>query len=177
VDVFKERLNKMYTTDLEVNREKFEAMAEQQDAPNEEVAVETIGALKDQCWDQQLAVGCRQQPKKQTQGGAGSQKKLAAVQGQLTHHVIPARSKGCGHKGPMVKKRRRKSPEYKNGIWNRSLRDQLCLESKKIFYENLGQTIGLEIVKRTIGSPMRIRKTSVKTLWRSRPPPSETRSY
>jgi hypothetical protein len=47
VDVFEERLNKMDITDLEANREKSETIAEQQDAPKEEVVEETVGALKD----------------------------------------------------------------------------------------------------------------------------------
>jgi hypothetical protein len=48
VEVFEERLNKTDTVDFEANREKSEAVAEQQDAPKEEAAVETIGALVDQ---------------------------------------------------------------------------------------------------------------------------------
>ncbi|XP_023720006.1 uncharacterized protein LOC111871262 [Cryptotermes secundus] len=48
VDVFKERLNKMDTTDLE-------AVAEQQDAPKEEAMVETIRVLVEQYGDQHLA--------------------------------------------------------------------------------------------------------------------------
>jgi hypothetical protein len=55
VDVFEERLNKMATTDLEANREKSEAVAEQQDAHKEEAAVETIGDLKNRYGDWHLA--------------------------------------------------------------------------------------------------------------------------
>jgi hypothetical protein len=47
VDVFEEGLNKGDTKDLEANREKSEATAEQQDAHMVGTAVETIGALED----------------------------------------------------------------------------------------------------------------------------------
>jgi valyl-tRNA synthetase len=39
LDISEERLNKMDTTDLEANREKLEALAEQQDVPKAEAAV------------------------------------------------------------------------------------------------------------------------------------------
>jgi hypothetical protein len=64
--------------------------------------------------------------------------------------------KGRGHKKLTVEKRRRNGPECNNGIWNRSLIQQLCLGSKKTFYGALRQTIGLEIVKLAAGSSMRI---------------------
>jgi phage-related minor tail protein len=46
VNVFKERLNKMDTTDLEANREMSEVVAEQHDIPKEDDGVKTIGAPK-----------------------------------------------------------------------------------------------------------------------------------
>jgi hypothetical protein len=76
--------------------EKMEATVEQQDAPK----VETIRALVDQYGHWHLAVGCCQQLKKQTQGDGGSRQKLAAAQGQLTRHAIPALRKGHGCQGP-----------------------------------------------------------------------------
>jgi hypothetical protein len=42
------------------------------EVPNKEAAVETIRALKDLNNGRHLAVGCRQQQKKQTQGNGGS---------------------------------------------------------------------------------------------------------
>lgn len=66
VDVFKESLNKMDTMDLEANQEKLMATVEQLDAPKEEARAENTGALVDRYGDQQLAIGCYQQPKKQT---------------------------------------------------------------------------------------------------------------
>jgi hypothetical protein len=79
VDVFEESLNKMDITDLETNKEKLEATAEQQVALKEEAMVKIIGALVDQYGDQQLALWRHQQPKKQTQGSGRSQKKLATI--------------------------------------------------------------------------------------------------
>jgi hypothetical protein len=104
VDVFEERFNKMYSTDLEANQEKSEAVAEQQDAPKEEAAVETIEALEDQSWDWHLAIGCLQQLK-WTQGNGVFQKKLATDHRWMTCCTGMARLKGCGHKGPTVQKR------------------------------------------------------------------------
>jgi hypothetical protein len=63
-----ERLKKWNTTDLEANRDKLQAAAEQQKAHKEGTAVEAIEALKDCYGDRYLAVGCRRQPKKMTQG-------------------------------------------------------------------------------------------------------------
>jgi hypothetical protein len=51
MDVFEERLDKMDTTDLEANPEEKETVAEQQEVPNEEAAVEMIGAVKVQSGD------------------------------------------------------------------------------------------------------------------------------
>jgi hypothetical protein len=90
---------KLGIMDLEVNPEEVEVIAENQEVPNEEVAVETIRALEDQYGDQHLALGHCQQLKKRTQGNGGFQQKLAAAQGQLTHHAIPASHKEHGHKG------------------------------------------------------------------------------
>jgi hypothetical protein len=74
----------------------------------------------------------------------------------MTHCAVPAWCKGCGYKGPTLEKRRWKGPECGNDISNLDLTQQLCLGSKETFYEALGQTIKLEIVKRTSGSSMRI---------------------
>jgi hypothetical protein len=81
----KKRLDKMDTADLEANREKSDAVAEHQEAPKQEAAVETIEALQDRCGDRHLAVGRRRQPNKRTQGDGGSRKKLAAACRRTTH--------------------------------------------------------------------------------------------
>jgi hypothetical protein len=56
------------------NPEEMKAVAEHQEVPKEEAAVETIGALGDRYRDRHLDVGCRQQLKKQTDGDCGSRK-------------------------------------------------------------------------------------------------------
>jgi hypothetical protein len=137
--------------------------------PKEEVEVETIGALEHRYGDWHLAIGRRRQPKRRTQGDCGSRKKLAATRIQMTHCAIPAWHKGHGHKGLTVEKRRQKNhtkdnvvrgtpagqtfekrcwarSKRNNGIRDRGLRWELCLGSKEIFYEALGQISGLEVV-------------------------------
>jgi hypothetical protein len=52
-------LKEVDTTSLEANREKSEAIAEQQEVPKKEAAVETIRALEARYWDRHLAVGRR----------------------------------------------------------------------------------------------------------------------
>jgi hypothetical protein len=64
----------------------------------------------------------------------------------------------------------RKKPESSNGIRNQGPGQQLRLRKERISGRIFGNTIGLEIMKRTVWSPVRIRKMSVRTLWRGRPP-------
>jgi hypothetical protein len=89
----------------------------------------------------------------------------------MAHCAGMAQHKGYSHKGPVVEKRRQKGLECNNGIRNQGLKQQLCLGSKEIFYEALGQTTGLQIANRMARSSIRTLKTSVKRLWRSWPPP------
>jgi hypothetical protein len=84
VDIFKERLDIIDTMDLEANSEEKEVIAEQQDIPTEEAALDVIGALKDRYGDWHLAM---------------------RRHGQLTLHAVPAWHKVHSHKGPMVEKR------------------------------------------------------------------------
>jgi hypothetical protein len=97
VDVFKERLDKMDTKDLETNQEKLDAITEHQDVPEEEATVETTGTLEDQYGGWHLAVGSCQHPKKWTQGNGGSRKKLATAHQWMARCAIPAPRKGYGH--------------------------------------------------------------------------------
>jgi hypothetical protein len=48
--------------------EEIEVVSERQKVPNEEAAVETIGALEDRYGDRHVVVGRHRQPKKRTQG-------------------------------------------------------------------------------------------------------------
>jgi hypothetical protein len=81
-------LEKMEATNLEANPEEIEFESGHQEAPKEEVAVETIRALEDQHGHWHLAIGCHRQPKKQIQGTGGSQKKLVPTQRWMTRHAI-----------------------------------------------------------------------------------------
>jgi hypothetical protein len=77
VNVVKERLKKMNTTDLEANQEKLEVVAVHQEVRNEKVAVQMNGALKDWSGERRLAIRCRR---------------------LLTRCAIPARREGHSHK-------------------------------------------------------------------------------
>jgi hypothetical protein len=73
-------LEEVKATDVEANPEDIEAIAERQKVPNEEAAVEAIGALEDRYGDLRLPVRCRIWPKKRNQGNGSSRQKLAAAQ-------------------------------------------------------------------------------------------------
>jgi hypothetical protein len=92
----------------EANREKSETVAEHQEIPNEEAAVETIGVQKGWDWDRHLAAGHGRQPKIWTHGNGGSRQKLVTIHRWMTRHAETAQCKGCGHKGPMEKSERRR---------------------------------------------------------------------
>jgi hypothetical protein len=78
---------------MEANPDEMEAVVEHQKFPNEEVAVEIIGALKDCSGDQQQAVGYRNPLKRRTQDND--------IRGTP--------------KEPTFEKRRRTRPECNNG--------------------------------------------------------------
>jgi hypothetical protein len=67
---------------------------ENQEAHNEEAAVDTIRTQEDRYGDRHLAVGHRWQPKKWTQGGGGSQQKMTVASRGMTFHAIQALHKG-----------------------------------------------------------------------------------
>jgi hypothetical protein len=158
-----------------------------------EAAMKSFRALTKRHGDRRRALGRRQKAKKRTQGNGGSPNKMATTGSGMTCRAGVAWPKGRGHKGPMVKqrqrktqtgdnvvqgalkgqtfgKRRRAQPECNNGTKNKGLRELLCLGSKGNVNETFKETLGLEIAKRIAGSPIRIRKMSAWTLWRSRPP-------
>jgi hypothetical protein len=124
---------KLEAMDLEANPEWIQSVEEHKEVPNEEVAVEIIGALEDWHGDRRLVVRRREQLKKRTEVDSGYNQKVAAAQGRLTRRAIPALGKGRNHKGLD------KTPG--NGIRGRSRRQGLRLESKKTLYEALGLTL------------------------------------
>jgi hypothetical protein len=153
---------------LEANWEMSDAVAKHKLIPNEETRVETIGALKDWYGDWQLAAGCHQQLKKWTQGDGGS-RKLAAARKWITRRAIPARHKGRGHKGLMIK-RRRKDPECNNGIKNWGTRWQLHRGSERAFNKTVRQALKLEVLKQAVWICVELWKVTDWTLWRGWPP-------
>jgi hypothetical protein len=88
----------------------------------------------------------------------------------------PECSKGSRDRGLRQQLRLRKTTTTGNGIRGRSRRQELCPRSQKILYETLGQTFKLEVMKRAVVTSVRRRKTSVRTLWRGRPPPKWKKS-
>jgi hypothetical protein len=73
-------------------------------------------------------------------------------------------------KGQPFEKGRQTQPKCNNGIRDRDLKQQLTLGSKGDINEIFRQILRLEIAKKIARFSARIRKMSVKTLWRSRPP-------
>jgi hypothetical protein len=73
----------------------------------------------------------------------------------------------------------RKERTTGNGIRGWIRRQQLWLESTGNVNETFRETLGLEIAKRIAGFSVRIKKMSVRTLWRGQlpPPPQKKRNY
>jgi hypothetical protein len=70
-----------------------------------------------------------------------------------------------------LKFEKRRQKKCNNGIRNRGLKQQLCLENKKTTKKALRQKTGFEIIKLAARSSVRIPKMSVKALWRRQPLP------
>jgi hypothetical protein len=166
-----------------------ESVAEHQEVPKEAPAVKTARPLEKHYEDQHLVVGRREKPKKRTQGDSGSRKKLVTACRGMTRRTVLSRRKGhCRQgqgkdktvprtqKGRAFEMRRRAKPEGINVITNQGFKEQLCLGKERTPGRIFGKTIGLEIVKRIVGSSVRIIKTSDWTLWRGRPR-NERRDY
>jgi hypothetical protein len=75
-------------------------VAEHQEIPKEEAAVEITGALEYRYGDWHLAVRRRRQPRKRSEADGGSRQKLVAARGRLTRRAIPALRKEHGRQGP-----------------------------------------------------------------------------
>jgi hypothetical protein len=78
--------------------EETEVVAKHQEVPNEQTAVETIGALEVRYGEWHLAREWRRQPKKRAQADSGSRKRLTNARGLLTRRAVPALSKGYGRR-------------------------------------------------------------------------------
>jgi hypothetical protein len=99
-----------------------------------------------------------------TRGAIPELRKRHCYHGQSKDKAVPRTQKGR-----TFEKRRWAKPEGINGIRDRDLKEQLCLRKERTSDRILGKTIGLEIVKRTVGSSIRIRKTSVNILCKGQP--------
>jgi hypothetical protein len=134
-----------------------------------------------------------------TQVNCGPRKELAATGRKMTHCAEVAQPKGCGlqgrsHEGPSVEQGRRKNQtrntfargtrkgrtrakrqlmrqEGTNLTRNRDFEAQLWLGCERTSSGSYRKTIGLEIVKRSVGVSSGWRKIRNWTLWKSRPPP------
>jgi exopolyphosphatase/pppGpp-phosphohydrolase len=84
---------------MKANPDELKSVEVHEEVPKEEATVETFRALKEWYEDRHLAIRCRCQTNKQTQGSGGSWKKLAATCRGMTRHALPAQHKGHCHQG------------------------------------------------------------------------------
>jgi hypothetical protein len=145
--------------DLEANSEETNAIVARRKVPNEEAAVEAIGALEDRYGDRRLAVGCRRQPKKWVPAEAGRPPRT------VHPRAVPALRKGRILRG-LIRQAAAVSEDEAGGR-----RQETSLGRVKTLYEALGQTLELEVVKLAVGVSIRLRKMCDWTLWRGWPPP------
>jgi hypothetical protein len=89
-----------------------------------------------------VAVRCRQQPKKWIQGDDVSRKNLVSARRRMTCRSVFARRKGLSHKGPTVEKRWRKGPECSNGIRDRDLNSGYVWEARDIWGPRTNSRVG-----------------------------------
>jgi hypothetical protein len=136
--------------DLEANPEATAAVAAYQEAPDEEAAVKTIGALEDRCGDRHLPLGYRRKPKERVPAEVGR------------HPWIfdpPSRFNGQEENGRAVKA-------------GSGARWQLRLRKERIFGRIFRKAVELEIEKRIVGSSTGLQEVSDWTVWRCRSPPT-----
>jgi hypothetical protein len=125
---------KAYPEKQEEISEETESKLEHQEVPKEEVAVETVTALKKQYGNQHLDV----EPKKRTQDNGGTWKEVAAARRGMTLHAIPAPRKGHDHQGQGCKRnlermdiREEMSGETRRHQWHKEQRLQGAATSWK----------------------------------------------
>jgi hypothetical protein len=171
----------------------------QEEVLEEEAAVETSRAQKKRCKGWDLVVRRRGKPKERTKGNGESRKKLATAGIGMTLRAEVAKHKGRSYTGPMVEQRqrnnrtrhkvarrapegralqksRRNGPECNNGIRNQDFKEQLRLGSERTSSGIYRKALVPGIVRRTVRSSVRMRIMSIRTLWRSRPPPKRKKS-
>jgi hypothetical protein len=147
-------------TETEANQLKTEDVAEHREVPNEEAAVEKIGATEDRSRDQRLAVRRHGQPKKRAQGNGGCRQKFAALALRKEHgRKGPGRTLGSRMEDRGLKQRRTKdhvvrgAPKErtrlvcKNGVRDRGARQPILMRNGRTVFEALRQKFGSEAVK------------------------------
>jgi hypothetical protein len=86
-------------TILKADLEGMKSVAEHQEVPKEEAAMQTVTELKKQYRDQHLAIKRCGQPKNGSRATLGIWKKLAAACREMTHCAGVAWRKGRSHQG------------------------------------------------------------------------------
>jgi hypothetical protein len=136
-----------YREKMELNPEEMKSVAMHEVVPKEDAAVETFATMKRRYGDWNLAVRHR---------GQGQRKEKAVPRIQ---------------KGQTFGMRCRAKLVGINGIMDRHLKEQLCLGSKRISRGIFRKALVLEFAKQTLGTSIRLRKMSARTLWRRGRPP------
>jgi hypothetical protein len=142
VDTLEEMFDKMTKRIWMGNWEQTEAVAVHKEDPNEEVAVERNGALKNRCGGRCLAVRRR---------------------GRLSFSDLPAPRDVPVHKGTTVAKRRRKGSECNNGTRDRHLKQQLRPGRERADSRNRGREASCRVHRRA----ERIEWLNVVEVWPS----------
>jgi hypothetical protein len=130
------------------NPKEVQTVAERRKVPKE-TTVETIGALEDRYGARHLAVVCRRQLKKQTQGDGGSQGRLAAAHRRIRRAIPTPRRDAVvqGQTGTMLQQEPQKDDvlEHTSGATemqqrHKELRPKKATTSRK---QNTYKTIEL----------------------------------
>jgi hypothetical protein len=123
--------------------------------------METIRATGDRLGDQQLAIGHCNQLKTRTQDDGESWQEFSIK--LLTPCAFPTLHEDHDCRGL--------GKAFGDGMRDRSIKQQLLLGGKRTLNEAPKETLWLEVIKLTVGSCIRVWKTSDRALWRSRHPP------
>jgi hypothetical protein len=116
---------------------------------NERHTRRVSGATEDRSEDQDLAAGCHSAAESLQESA------IAIAIEQSTQRAFPTL-----HEDDV---RRRLGKAFGDGTGDRGIIQQLLLGGKRTLNEALRQTLGLEVVKLTVGSSVRLRKTSDRT--------------
>jgi hypothetical protein len=87
------------------------------------------------------------------------------------HWAQPEFNNGIRDRGAIRQLHLRKEMTTSNGIRGWSRRQDLYLGSVKALHETRGQALQFEFTKQTVGTSIRLRKMTARTLWSGRPPP------